>query len=77
MIKVYSTKTCAYCQMVKRFLDLREAKFEEVDVTEDPETRAWLHKMSGYSTVPVTTDGDMFVVGWRPDQIARLIENNK
>lgn len=73
MITVYSTKNCAYCPTVKKYLTLKKVEFIEVDVTDDHEMRHTLQQKTGYSTVPVTTDGETFVVGWKPAQLAKLI----
>lgn len=35
MITVYTTKTCAYCPMVKRYLTLKGIEFEAVDLTDE------------------------------------------
>lgn len=75
MITVYSTKTCSYCPTVKRYLTLKKVPFIEVDVTDDHEQRHTLQQLTGYSTVPVTTDGTTYVVGWKPAQLAKLIAN--
>ena len=77
MITVYSTKTCAYCPQVKRLLTLKGAQYEEVDVTNDQPMRMALHKSTGAMTVPITTDGETYVVGWKPSELMKLIAKNK
>lgn len=72
MLKVYTTETCAYCVMVKRYLQAKGLEYEEVDVTNDPETRQQLLDKTGMMSVPVTTDGENFVVGFQPGQLAKL-----
>lgn len=73
MITIYTTDTCVYCKTVKRYLDLKGVKYEVEDITNDPQMRQILHQTTGYSTVPVTTDGETYVVGWKPAQLAKLI----
>ena len=73
MLTVYTTKTCAYCTMVKKYLTLKKQEFTEVDVSEDNTLRDKLHTMTGMTTVPVITKGDKFVVGWNPPLLANLI----
>lgn len=52
-VKVYTTTSCAYCVRAKTLLKGRNVPFEEVDVTDDAEKRAWLVKASGgMRTVP-------------------------
>lgn len=72
MIKVYTTETCPYCVMVKKYLQAKGIEYEEIDVTNDPETRQQLLDKTGVMSVPVTTDGENFVVGFRPGQLAKL-----
>jgi glutaredoxin 3 len=57
-VKVYTTNSCAYCVRAKALLAKRDVPFEEIDVTSDPDKRAWLVKESGMRTVPqVFVDG--------------------
>ena len=35
MIKVYSTPTCPWCIMVKKYFDSKNMKFEDIDVSAD------------------------------------------
>lgn len=72
MLTVYTTSSCAYCPMVKKYLAMKKLGFREVDVTDDAETRGKLYKQTGLMTVPVTTDGNVFVVGFQPMQLAKF-----
>lgn len=69
-ITVFTTKTCAYCPMVKKWLTNKGQKFKEVDVTDDYKKRLELQQITGYSTVPVTQIDDTYIVGW---QIGKLL----
>ncbi|MCL2777434.1 MAG: glutaredoxin 3 [Polyangiaceae bacterium] len=52
-VTVYSTRVCPYCVGAKAFLKDRGIAFEEVDVTSDPDKRAWLVQATGgRRTVP-------------------------
>lgn len=77
MITVYTTKTCAYCPLVKRFLSLKGVEFEEHDLTNDQPMRMAIHKATGAITVPITTDGETWVVGWKPAELAKLVKGAK
>ena len=39
MIKVYSIPDCPWCQKVKKYLELRQVKFQEVNIESDLEGR--------------------------------------
>lgn len=36
-IKIYSTKTCVYCKMLKEYLKSKDVEYEEVLLDEQPE----------------------------------------
>lgn len=77
MITVYTTKTCVYCVMVKKFLTMKDVPYETVDITDDGEKRQELADKTGYTTVPVITDGEEYIVGWNPAQLTKLISKGK
>jgi glutaredoxin 3 len=51
-VKVYTTSFCGWCIRAKMILKKRGIAFEEIDVSNDPEKRAWLVKTTGRRTVP-------------------------
>ena len=73
MVTIYTTKTCGYCPMVKKYLTMKNVQFTEVDVTSNPEARQQLFKRTGMSTVPVTLRDENYVVGFQPSLLAKLI----
>lgn len=73
MITVFTTKDCAPCSMVKRYLAAKKVPFVVEDVTNDPARRVELREKTGYSIVPVITDGTTYIAGWRVAQIADLV----
>ena len=75
MFKVYSTTTCAKCQMVKKVLALKEQEYQEVNLDEQPEERDRIFALSGMMAVPVVTKTEndeekVICVGW--DQAALM-----
>ncbi len=57
-VKIYVTDSCPYCFRAKELLTRKGIPFEEIDVTGDPKTRAWLAGETGRRTVPqVFIDG--------------------
>lgn len=73
MLKIYTTTQCAYCAMVKRFLDLKGAKYEVINLDDNPKMREEAIAISGAMTVPVTTNGESVVVGWNPSKLMGLL----
>lgn len=68
---VYSTPACAYCKMVKEFLDKHSIQYAQKDVAQDTEARDEMIQKSGQMGVPVTIINDKVIIGF--DQ-ARLKE---
>ncbi|MCE7936573.1 glutaredoxin family protein [Candidatus Saccharibacteria bacterium CPR2] len=53
-ITVYTTNSCAYCGMVKRWLDTKGYAYQEINLEEQPERQQEVLEMSGSLSVPVT-----------------------
>ncbi len=51
-VVVYTTDYCPYCDRAKALLKRRAIPFDEIDVSNDPDKRAWLVKATGRRTVP-------------------------
>lgn len=77
MITVFTTKTCAYCQMVKQYLTLKGKEFDVVDLEENPEQHQEIIQKTGAMTVPIVRvekDGsEEFVVGFNRQRLAEVI----
>jgi glutaredoxin 3 len=74
-ITVYTTTTCAYCPMVKKFLNAKGLTYDEVNLDQQPEKQAEALKISGALTVPVTVvtkddDSQAVVVGYNLAKLA-------
>lgn len=53
-ITIFTTNTCAYCQMVKQWLAAKGHSYHEVNLDQHPERQAEAQSLSGALTVPVT-----------------------
>ena len=53
-ITIYTTNTCSYCGMVKRYLDSKGLNYQVINLEEHPEHQAEALSMSGSLTVPIT-----------------------
>lgn len=51
-VLIYSTPVCPYCVRAKQLLTKKGVAFREIDVSNDPEARAYLVEASGQRTVP-------------------------
>ncbi len=53
-ITIFTTNTCGYCQMVKKYLGAKGMTYEEVNLDEHPNRQTEAVTISGAMTVPVT-----------------------
>ena len=77
-ITVFTTNTCAYCPMVKRYLDSKGLKYEVVNLEEHPYRQDEVFKKSGSMTVPVTIvtkmdDSEEVVIGYNLSKLAPAV----
>jgi len=69
-IKLYTTPTCTYCVLLKKYLDEKNVEYEEVDVSEDEEAQKRMVEKSGQMGVPVVeTEEEKFIVGFNKEEI--------
>ncbi len=81
-ITIYTTNTCAYCEVVKRFLNTKGLTYTVVNMDDHPEVRQKIIEMSGAMTVPVTVVADEtdelapknITIGWNPAKLASAIQ---
>jgi len=77
-ITIFTTNTCAYCAMVKRFLDAKNHNYDIVNLDEQPERQAEALALSGALTVPVTVvtkhdDSREVIVGYNLSKLAPAV----
>jgi glutaredoxin 3 len=69
-VKIYTTTVCPYCVRAKALLSKRGIAYQEINVSNDDETRAWLVKATGQRTVPQIFIGGQSIGG--SDELAAL-----
>jgi glutaredoxin 3 len=67
---IYTTNYCPYCFRAKSLLRSKNVVFEEIDVTDDPERRAEMERLSRRHTVPQIFIDDKPIGGY--DDAQRL-----
>lgn len=77
-ITVFTTNTCAYCAMVKKYLDNKGVAYEVVNLDEQPEKQKEIYEKSGALTVPVTLvekedSTEEVVIGFNLSRLASVI----
>lgn len=77
-ITIFTTNTCAYCVMVKKWLTAKGHTYEEVNLDANPERQKEAFELSGALSVPVTVvtkqdDTKQVVVGYNLAQLAPAV----
>jgi glutaredoxin 3 len=72
-IKVYSTPTCPFCIMAKKFLKDNNIEFEDVDVSRDIKSAREIVEKTGQMGVPVIEIDGEFVIGFNREKIKQLL----
>lgn len=77
-ITIFTTNTCAYCGMVKKWLGAKGYKYDEVNLDENPHRQQEALQVSGQLTVPITVvtkhdDSQAVVVGFNLAQLAPAV----
>ncbi len=81
-ITVYTTATCGYCQMLKRWLQDKNIAFTEYRVDQNPIAAQNMINLSGQMGVPFTTitgeDGEVKkILGFDVPKLESLLVNTK
>ncbi|MDQ5972220.1 MAG: glutaredoxin 3 [Patescibacteria group bacterium] len=77
-ITIFTTNTCGYCSMVKRYLQSKGMTYQEVNLDTNPERQKEALELSGALTVPVTVvtkddDSKEVVVGFNLAKLAPAV----
>lgn len=77
-VTIFTTNTCGYCQMVKKYLGAKGVAYEEVNLDTYPERQAEAINLSGVMTVPVTVvtqhdDSRDVIVGYNLARLAPAV----
>jgi len=61
-VKIYTTPTCPYCKMAKKFLDDNGIKYQEFNIVEDKAAREEMkHKCDSLAVPTICFDGEVMV----------------
>jgi glutaredoxin 3 len=77
-VTIFTTNTCGYCQMVKKYLAAKGVGYDEVNLDTHPHRQAEAQQLSGALTVPVTVvtkhdDSQEVIVGYNLARLAPAI----
>lgn len=77
-ITIFTTNTCGYCSMVKKWLGSKGHSYHEVNLDQNPDRQAEALALSGALTVPVTVvtkddDSREVIVGFNLSKLAPAV----
>ena len=72
-VTIYTTPSCAYCDMAKEFHGKNQIQYEEKNVAQDDEARSESIEKSGQMGVPVIDINGEIVVGFNRERIMQLL----
>jgi glutaredoxin-like YruB-family protein len=70
---VFSTPTCSFCNMAKKYFREKGIRFKDVDVSRDPIAARDMVRRSGQQGVPVIDIGGKIVVGFDRVKINKFL----
>ncbi|KAF0134552.1 MAG: glutaredoxin-like protein [Candidatus Saganbacteria bacterium] len=73
MIKVYSTPTCPYCVMAKRYFNENNIEFENIDVSSSQSAAEEMISKSGQLGVPVIDINGTIIIGFNKTKIMQAL----
>jgi glutaredoxin-like YruB-family protein len=72
-VVVFTTPTCSWCRVVKQHLKKHSIRFKEIDVSKDERAARDMVRRTGQQGVPVTLIQNRAIVGFKKDEINRLL----
>jgi len=72
-VKIYTTPTCPYCKMAKKFLDDNGVKYQELNVAEDKAAREELQNKCKALGVPTICFDDETLVGFNEAELRQKL----
>lgn len=72
-VLVFSTPTCSFCNMAKKYFREKGVKFTDIDVSRDQVAARDMVRRSGQMGVPVIDIGGKIIVGFDRPKINSLL----
>lgn len=71
---VYSTPTCPYCKLVKKFLTKHDVAFTDIDVSVDAKAAHDMIKKTGQLGVPVVDIDGKTIIGFDEEVLKKALK---
>jgi glutaredoxin 3 len=72
-VKIYTTPTCPYCKMAKKFLDDNGIKYQEFDIVQDKAARKEMKDNCNSLSVPTICFDKEVVVGFNEAELRKKL----
>jgi len=72
-VTVYSTPTCPYCKLVKKFLTKHDIAFTDIDVSADAKAAEAMIKKTGQLGVPVVDIDGKTIIGFDEEKLKKAL----
>ncbi len=72
-VTIYTTPQCPWCYKAKEFLESKGVDYEEKNVAADSDAAEKMIELTGQRSVPVISKGGLYVVGYSPEEIEKLL----
>jgi len=70
---IFTTPTCSYCNIAKRYFREKQIRFNDVDVSRDQRAAADMQRRTGQTGVPVIMINNRSIVGFDKPKINRML----
>ncbi len=70
---IFTTPTCSYCNIPKRYFREKSIRFTDVDVSRDQRAAADMQRRTGQTGVPVILINNRSIVGFDKPKINRML----
>ena len=73
-VKIYSTRTCPYCNQAKAFFKEKDIEYTDVDVADNEKAAKEMLDKSGQMGTPVIDIDGKIIVGFDQEKIEEAIK---
>lgn len=73
-VLIFTTPTCSYCNLAKRYFREKQIRFREVDVSRDRNAARDIQRRTGQTGVPVILIDNRPIVGFDKPKINKLLD---
>lgn len=72
-VLMFTTPTCHYCKVAKRYFKEQGVKFREIDVSKNPSAAADMQRKTGQMGVPVILINNRPIIGFDKIKINKIL----